>query len=92
MRATNVNKAMRFASRTIKSSSLILRKADDESKYVGTFAMASFNKKINVCKSLPKTWRKIYKKYAIVFASTQFRITRLHEYPIDPKAYLGRGR
>ena len=52
MRATNVNKAMRFASGTIKirkkSASLILRKSDDESKYVGTFAMASFNKKTYV--------------------------------------------
>ena len=28
-------------------------------------------------------------KYAIVFASTQLRITRLRKYPIDPKAYLG---
>ena len=28
--------------------------------------------------------------YAIVFASTQLRITRLCKYPIDPKAYLGR--
>ena len=41
MRATNVNKAMRFAPRTIKSASLILRKAEDESQYVGTSAMAS---------------------------------------------------
>ena len=30
------------------------------------------------------------KKYAIVFASMQLRITRLGKYPIDPKAYLGR--
>ena len=46
MRAINVNKAMRCAPGTIKkSASLILRKLDDESKYVGTFAMASFNKK-----------------------------------------------
>ena len=30
------------------------------------------------------------RKYAIVFASTQLRITRLRKYPIDPKAYLGR--
>ena len=29
-------------------------------------------------------------KYAIVFASTQLRITSLRKYPIDPKAYLGR--
>ena len=36
MRTTNVNKAMRFMSGTIKirSASLILRKADNESKYV----------------------------------------------------------
>ena len=88
MRATNVNEAMRFASSTIKSATLILRKADDESKYVGTFAMASFIKKTFV--SLPKTWRKKYKKYAIVFASMQLRITRLRKYPIEPKAYLGR--
>ena len=39
----NVNKAMRFDSGTIKSASLILKKADNESKYVGKFAMASFN-------------------------------------------------
>ena len=32
---------MRFAPHTIKSASLKLRKADDESKYVGTSAMAS---------------------------------------------------
>ena len=31
-----------------KNSSLILRKADDESKYVGTFVMTSFNKKMYV--------------------------------------------
>ena len=37
-----------------------------------------------------KTWRKKIWKYAIVFASTQLRITRLRKYPIDPKAYLGR--
>ena len=35
-------------------------------------------------------WCKKYTKYAIVFASTQLRITRLRKYPIDPKAYLGR--
>ena len=39
---------MSFASGTKKSASLILRKADDESKYVGTFVMASFNKKTYV--------------------------------------------
>ena len=36
-----------------------------------------------------KTWRKKILKYAIVFASMQLRITRLHKYPFDPKAYLG---
>ena len=30
------------------------------------------------------------RNYAIVFASTQLRITRLRKYPIDPKGYLGR--
>ena len=40
--------------------------------------------------SLPKKWHKKYQKYAIVFASTQLMVTRLHKYPIDPKAYLGR--
>ena len=49
MGATNVNKAMRFASGTIKNASLILRKADDESKYVGTsVVVASFIKKMYV--------------------------------------------
>ena len=33
---------------------------------------------------------KFEKKYAIVFASTQFKITRYCKYPIDPKAYLER--
>ena len=58
MRATNVNKVMTFAPRTIKSASLILRKADDESKYVGTSAMASSinNKKMYVITA--KTLRK----------------------------------
>ena len=57
-------------------------------KYANTFPMASCNKKCNHSK---KTWRKKnMKKYAIVFASTQLRITRLRKYPIDPKAYLGR--
>ena len=60
MLATNVNKAMRFDSGTIKSASLILRKADNESQYVGTFAMASFNKK--TCVNTAKTWRKKYIK------------------------------
>ena len=32
---------------------------------------------------------KIYEN-AIVFESTQLRITRLRKYPIDPKVYLGR--
>ena len=37
-----------------------------------------------------KMWRKKIWKYAIVFASTQLRITRLRKYPIGPKVYLGR--
>ena len=90
MRASNVNKAMRFAPRTIKSACLILKKADEESKYAGTPGMASsiYNKITYVITA--KTWHKKYKKYAIVFASTQLRITRLPKYPIDPKAFLGR--
>ena len=39
---------MRFASGTKKSANLILKKADDESKCVGTLAMASFNTKTYV--------------------------------------------
>ena len=88
MQATYVNKATRFASGTIKSASLILRKADDKSKYVGTFTMALFKKK--TCNHCQKGGVKKYKKYIIVFASVQLRITRLRKYPIDPKAYLGR--
>ena len=53
-------------------------------KYAGTFVMASFSKKTSNHKNCS------VKKYAIVFASTQSRITRLRKYPIDPKAYLGR--
>ena len=37
-----------------------------------------------------KTQRKKKLKEAIVFASTQLRITRLRKYPIDPNFYLGR--
>ena len=55
-------------------------------KYAGTFAMASLNKK-TCCH---RKNRSVKKKYAIIFVSTQSRITRLHKYPIDPKAYLGR--
>ena len=57
-------------------------------KYARTFLMASYNKER--CNHRKKTWRKKIWKYAIVFASTQLRITRLRKYPIDPKAYLGR--
>ena len=55
-------------------------------EYASTFPMAS--KK--TCNHRKKTWHKKIRKYAIVFASTQLRITRLRKYPIDPKAYLGR--
>ena len=51
--------------------------------------MALLNKKTYVI-TAKKTWPKNYKKYTIVFASTQLRINRLRKYPIDPKAYLGR--
>ena len=56
-------------------------------KYASTFPMASCNKERCYHR---KKWRKKIRKYAIVFASTQLRITRLRKYPIDPKAYLGR--
>ena len=54
-------------------------------KYASTFPMVSCNKKM--CNDSKK--KRGVKKYAIVFASTQLRITRLCKYPIDPKAYLG---
>ena len=57
-------------------------------KYASTFPMTSCNKKR--CNHRKKKWHKKLRKYAIVFASTQLRITRLRKYPIDPKAYLGR--
>ena len=57
-------------------------------KYATTFQMASCNKKM--CNDRKKTLHKKIRKYAIVFASTQLRITRLRKYPIYPKAYLGR--
>ena len=57
-------------------------------KYASTFPMASCNKKM--CNHRKKRGVKKIRKYAIVFASMQLRITRLRKYPIDPKAYLGR--
>ena len=52
--------------------------------------MASFNKKTYVITAKNVAYlKKKKKKNAIVFASTQLRITRLRKYPIDPKAYLG---
>ena len=56
-------------------------------KYASTFPTASCNKKTFIHRK--KTWRKKIRKYAIVLASTQLRITRLRKYTIDPKAYLG---
>ena len=56
-------------------------------KYAITFPMALCNKE--TCDHRKKRGVKKYEKYAIVFASTQLRITRLRKYPIDPKAYLG---
>ena len=63
MRATNVNKAMIFAPRTIKSASLILWKGDNESKYVGTSAMASSinNKKMYVITAKKRSVKNIKK-------------------------------
>ena len=52
------------------------------------FPMASCIKKR--CNHRKKNVAKKNGKYAIVFASTQLRITRLRKYPIDTKAYLGR--
>ena len=57
-------------------------------EYASTFPLASCNKER--CNHRKKTWHEKKRKYAIVFASTQLRITRLRKYPIDPKAYLGR--
>ena len=51
--------------------------------------MASFNKKTYVITAKNVAYF-FFKKYAIVFASTQLRIFRLSKYTIDPKAYLGR--
>ena len=60
-------------------------------KYASTFPMASCNKKsCNQRKRSGCGVKKIKKNNAIVFASTQLRITRSRKYPIDPKAYLGR--
>ena len=52
--------------------------------------MASFNKNTYVITAKNVAYFFLKKKYAIVFASMQLRITRLRKYPIDPKAYLGR--
>ena len=57
-------------------------------KYAITFPMASCNKK--TCNHRKKRGLKKIMKICNCFASTQFRITRLRKYPIDPKAYLGR--
>ena len=57
-------------------------------KYASTFPMALCTKK--TCNHRKNRGIKKYEKNAIVFSSTQLRITRLREYPIDPKAYLGR--
>ena len=57
-------------------------------KYASTFPMASCNKK--TCNHRKKTWCKNNMKIHNCFSSKQLRITRLHKYPMDPKAYLGR--
>ena len=58
-------------------------------KHASTFPMASSCNKKRCNHRKRCCVKKIY-KYAIVFASTHLRITRLRKYPIDPKAYLGR--
>ena len=79
-----------FRNNKIREFDTLERQTIGVNKYESTFPMASCNKKR--CNHRKKTWRKKIWKYAIVFASTQLRITRLLKYPIDPKAYLGRWR
>ena len=87
---SNVNKGMRFASGTIKSTSLIRSKGRQwECINMQAYSrwLHAIGKDVITEKKcgVKKIW-----KYTIVFASTQLRITRLRKYPIDPKAYLGR--
>ena len=57
-------------------------------KYTSILPLASRNKE--TCNHRRKKRGVKIGKYAIVFASTQLRLTKLRKYPIDPKAYLGR--
>ena len=87
---SNVNKGMRFASGTIKYASLIFlkgRRWECKNMQAHSRWLHAIRKGVITEK---KTWHKKVWKYAIVFASTQLRLTRLRKYPIDPKAYLGR--
>ena len=77
-----------FKNNKIREFDTLERQTMEVNKYVSTFPMASCNKER--CNHRKKTWHKKIWKYAIVFASTQLRITKLRKYPIDPKAYLGR--
>ena len=77
-----------FRNNKIREFDTLERQTMGVNKYASTFPMASCNKKR--CNHRKKTWGKKIWKYAIVFASTQLRITRLRKYPIGPKAYLGR--
>ena len=52
--------------------------------------MASCNKKRCNHRKRKRGIKKYENTQNFVFASKQFRITRLLKYPIDPKAYLGR--
>ena len=63
------------------------RKADDRSELI---CKPIPDGKYAIRKHVITEQKRGVKKYAIVFASTQLRITRLRKYPIDPKAYLER--
>ena len=76
-----------FRNNKIREFDTLERQTMGVNKYASTFPMASCNKE--TCNHRKKTWHKKIWKYAIVFAGTQLRITRLRKYPIDPKAYLG---
>ena len=77
-----------FRNNKIREFDTLERQTMGVNKYASTFPMALCNKKR--CNHSKKNVVKKIWKYAIVFASTQLRITRLRKYPIDPNAYLGR--
>ena len=77
-----------FRNNKIRVFDTLERQTMGVNKYASTFRWLHAIRKGVITEK--KTWRKKIWKYAIVFASTQLRITRLRKYPIDPKAYLGR--